>query len=652
MRIETEWRMMKKLGLFLIPLFLLCGCSVKDAAPTEPADIWEIYTDDDLVSFDYCLYRVDCGNKNGEADMGMFQSVTDKENGPDEVTGKTWGYTNSENIISKKDKFGEGIREYKWEIKEGIEYDSENTGFYYSFEVPKGEYEVTLGFYDPFSVRKVSALVEDEKLLSDMKILKYKDNEAVLYKEVTDGVLDVKVYNPSRGTDTMQDPMLSYIVVRAVPRYSRKMLLSYMESIKKAVESPEKYKEPGYNVFLESLANAENVLICTESDYDNGNQEYRKAYSQLKKAYEELEEIMVYSSFKPGLSWTDTKGKLIQAHGGQVQKLTYKDKETGEEVTTWWWVGEDKTNGSHGGICAYSSTDLYNWQFEGIVMRNVSNRAALDEDEYFKELYKGKTKEELDHIYECLSAETAIIERPKLIYNEKTNKYILWFHADGPTQTSNSSYAAASAGVAISDTPYGPFEFVERYRLNTCPEDQEDFHPESKGMARDMNLFTDDDGTAYIIYSSEENLTLYISKLNSEYTYLATPPEEAEYGKDFIRLFPGAQREAPALFKRDNKYYLVSSGCTGWAPNQARYYMADSVLGEWENMGDPCVGDTDKTTFSSQSTCVFKTDNDTFIFMADRWLSDDLPNSPYIWLPVKFEEDGRMTLEFVKEWKY
>lgn len=135
-----------------------------------------------------------------------------------------------------------------------------------------------------------------------------------------------------------------------------------------------------------------------------------------------------------------------------------------------------------------------------------------------------------------------MIERPKMLYNEKTDMYVIWFHADGPTEYSDSNYAAASAGVAVSKSPSGPFRFIDRYRLNTCPPDQEDFYPESKGMARDMNLFVDTDGTAYIIYSSEENLTLYISKLNEEYTYLATDPESAVYGVDYVRLFPGAQR--------------------------------------------------------------------------------------------------------------
>ena len=30
-----------------------------------------------------------------------------------------------------------------------------------------------------------------------------------------------------------------------------------------------------------------------------------------------------------------------------------------------------------------------------------------------------------------------VIERPKVIYNEKNDNYVMWFHADGPTETSN-----------------------------------------------------------------------------------------------------------------------------------------------------------------------------------------------------------------------
>jgi len=38
----------------------------------------------------------------------------------------------------------------------------------------------------------------------------------------------------------------------------------------------------------------------------------------------------------------------------------------------------------------------------------------------------------------------------------------------------------------------------------------------------------------------------------------------------FVRVFEGRSMEAPAVFKHQGRYYLMASGCTGWAPNEAR----------------------------------------------------------------------------------
>ena len=37
---------------------------------------------------------------------------------------------------------------------------------------------------------------------------------------------------------------------------------------------------------------------------------------------------------------------------------------------------------------------------------------------------------------------------------------------------------------------------------------------------RDMNLFVDDDGKAYVFYSSESNQVMYAVQLNDEYTWI------------------------------------------------------------------------------------------------------------------------------------
>lgn len=338
----------------------------------------------------------------------------------------------------------------------------------------------------------------------------------------------------------------------------------------------------------------------------------------------------------PGAAWLDTDGNSIQAHGGQIQLMSVPDG-NGGKTEKYVWVGEDKSSGHFGNdVAVYTSDDLYHWEFQGDVLRAVESRKQLEEDSYFQELYQDYSQEELDEVYNCINKNT-VIERPKMLYNEKTDKYVIWFHSDDSTEKNSYKYDVGMAGVAISDSLAGPFRFLGRYRLSQCPKGQIDCFPSSKGEARDMNLFKDDDGIAYIVYTSENNKTMYISKLNEEYTYLSADPEEAVYKEDFIRLFPGSMREAPVLFKGDNgRYYFMSSSTTGWMSNQARVWSADEIFGEWKNDGNPCLGKDGDITFDTQSTCVFQTKSGQWIYFGDRWNSTDLADSRYIWLPLAF----------------
>ena len=625
---------------------------IKTPEPTTPPVEESVYaaglTQQQLFANVFTLYYVNCATENvtglSEGDyLGLFQSVTDQRLQADRITNRRWGYIHPDYMVAAGDTASADKLAASWEINPETEY-TERTGFYYEFEVPSGEYEIICGFNDPFNTRKVDVCVEDQVVISQEKIFKYEVTELTCIQEVTDGILNLCIRNEKRGKDSMKNPILTYIIIKAVPEYDKELLQYLLEKQKNVLEEQKKYTQNTWKKLESEVNKAMETLEKAAAE----ETEYKERYEAVKKASEEL----ALATIRAGTVWKDTDGVMIQAHGGHIQKLTVTDSVTGEQVEKWWWVGEDKTKGYRGGINAYSSTNLIDWTFEGTVMRNVSSREQLETEQYFVDLYGDYTAEQLDNVYRCINDTTSVIERPKMIYNEKTGKYIIWFHADGPTETSNSNYAAASAGVAVSDSPAGPFKFIDRYRLNTCPEDQKDYYPQSRGMARDMNLFMDDDGTAYIIYSSEENLTLYISKLNEEYTYLATEPEKAVYGEDFIRIFPGAQREAPALFKRNGKYYLMTSACTGWAPNPAKYAVADSVFGEWTDMGDPCVNDTSRTTFQSQSTCIFCYDEeqDLYIYMGDRWNSDKLNDSRYIWLPVVFDENGNMSISYTEEW--
>ena len=309
-------------------------------------------------------------------------------------------------------------------------------------------------------------------------------------------------------------------------------------------------------------------------------------------------------AFRPGEVWLDTGGKAINAHGGGMlfHKGVYywygenKDGRTWVPKSTKAWEGSrvDVT-----GIRCYSSRDLLRWKDEGLVLRAVTDDPAHD-------LHTSK-----------------VCERPKVVFNARTKKFVMWMHMD------SENYKAARAGVAVADSPTGPFRYLESVR----PEGQD---------SRDQTLFQDDDGRAYRIYSSENNATTYVSLLTDDYL---------KHSGRFARVFEGRQMEAQAVFKHAGKYWLIASGCTGWAPNAARSAVADSIWGPWTELGNPCRGPEAEITFRGQSAYVLPIAGrrNAFIFIADRWNKTDLADSRHLWLPLQFK-DGRPVVEWREQW--
>lgn len=349
-------------------------------------------------------------------------------------------------------------------------------------------------------------------------------------------------------------------------------------------------------------------------------------------------------NIKSGEIWPDNNGVHINAHGGGV--LFHKGK--------YYWFGEHKVEGVKGnqawvGVHCYSSKNLTDWEDEGIVLEVVKEDPAHD------------------------IAEGCVLERPKVIYNKENKQFVMWFHLELKEQ----GYDAARSGVAVSDNVTGPYEYVNSFRpnaghwpINVKPIHKQPVgadvkekycggkgclpaHPDTvnilgrdyeKGqMARDQSLFVDDDGTAYHIYSSEENSTLHISQLTNDYL--------SESGS-YLRAFLDRYMEAPAIFKYNNKYFLIASDCTGWAPNAARLAWAPSMFGPWKELGNPCVGKDAELTFHSQSTYILPLHGkkDAFIYMGDRWTPKNAIDGRYIWLPVQFDESGIPYLEWMDEW--
>ncbi|MES2240293.1 MAG: glycoside hydrolase family 43 protein [Bacteroidota bacterium] len=346
------------------------------------------------------------------------------------------------------------------------------------------------------------------------------------------------------------------------------------------------------------------------------------------------------NGFIPAKKWKDANGVHINAHGGGVIF----------DNGTYYWYGEYKTAGRGGntsleGVSCYSSKDLYNWNNEGIVLK-----VEMDLN---SEITKG-----------------CVIERPKVVFNKKSGKYVMWFHLE----LKNQGYDAARAAVATSDNPKGPFKFIKSYRPNkeVWPMNFEDkfktassneaalqsWTPEwllaikngmfvrrdfqAGQMSRDMTVYVDDDAKAYLIHSSEENLTLHVSELTDDYL---------DFTEKWNTVEPAGHNEAPAIFKQDGIYYMITSGCTGWDPNAARSFRSKSIWGPWEVLGNPCIGKEEELTFHSQSTYILKVEGkkDQFIFMADRWKPNNPIDGSYVWLPIKIV-DGKPILKWYDQW--
>lgn len=346
---------------------------------------------------------------------------------------------------------------------------------------------------------------------------------------------------------------------------------------------------------------------------------------------------------RSGEIWPDNQGVHVNAHGGGI---LYHDG-------TYYWYGENKSDSTSSamvGIMCYSSKNLTDWNNEGAVLPVVLNDSTSD-------IVQG-----------------CVMERPKVIYNEKTKKFVMWFHLE----LKGKGYAAARSAVAVSDSPTGPFKYIRSERINpgVLPFDMNEtqramldtleaekykewwtpmwYEAIRKGlfvkrdlqggqMARDMQLFVDEDGKAYHIYSSEDNLTLQIAELSDDYL--------THTGK-YVRMAPAGHNEAPAIFKKsDGTYWMITSGCTGWDPNEARMFSAPSIWGPWTQHPNPCRGKKSEITFGGQSTYVLPVPGkkDAFIFMADIWRPKHPSDARYIWLPIQFE-NGVPYIEWMDSW--
>jgi hypothetical protein len=233
----------------------------------------------------------------------------------------------------------------------------------------------------------------------------------------------------------------------------------------------------------------------------------------------------------PGTFRFDTHGNAIDAHDGEIQRFgdTYYLYGTSygcgyvrlEQPTTPWC-----------GFKVYSSPDLTHWTDRGYLFDPTT--AAWQS--------------------RCDSA-TLSCYRPHVVYNKTTGKYVLWV---------NTYDNAVHYHVFVADTPVGPFTEVATPQL-------------VYNGGGDMDLFVDDDGTAYLAHSmTNADYDIAVEKLDASYTSGAGQA---------VRLGV-IHTEAPSLFKHGDTYYMVLSDpyCAYCAGTGASYVTAPTPLGPWHTV--------------------------------------------------------------------
>lgn len=312
--------------------------------------------------------------------------------------------------------------------------------------------------------------------------------------------------------------------------------------------------------------------------------------------------------------WYDDREERIQAHGGSI--IFVKD--------TYYFYGENKQYtkpGSgiwHFGVNCYSSKDLVNWHYEGNILKPATEKTnPLNPNR--------------------------IMDRPHIIYNKKNDEFVMWMKLVGTPENAK-DWDYQYMGIATSKSITGEFKLVD----TLIPLDM---------SAGDFDLFVDDDQKAYLIFG-KVHTEIVIAELTDDYKNIT-----GKYSTHLHFFGPPIAREAPAFFKRNGYYYMITSGTTGYYPNPSLAAKAKDIHGPWYITGDPCENDSGKNSFNSQISSVFKVpDRDLYIAIGDRWVVNledewkksswliDTSISEYVWLPITFDENENPKLNWKTSW--
>ena len=529
---------------------------------------------------------------------------------------------------------------------------SNNTNFEYYLTLKAGTYTLTTGFHEFYNgnhkrnMRPTVTDAQDGTLIAEFDEIKMANNanSTAAPDMISSGTFRleadtmVKVQYVKTGEENGSMNWLAVAEGEApAPVMNRSELRQAVNGAEAVEPRLDQYASISQNTFSRALETARRAMEDTSY-----TQEQIDAAADLLNAA--LDAMVIkdenpnrYTAVPVGETWLDTEGAPIQAHGGGFLQQTDKDG-----TPVYYWVGEDKSHNTSNfnGISMYSSKDLVNWTYLNTVLTPDVKDPGLSNNK---------------------------IERPKLLYNEKSGKYVLWGHWED-----KSGYSSSQICVAVSDTVDGEYEFLGHWRPG-ADSGHRNWRVDGDGArfdsgeaigdysdssiwgtgSRDFTLYMESNGKDAYLVSAEDHMTMRLYKLNEEFTDVDA--------SQTTQLFADARREAPALTKVGDYYVMITSAQSGWYPNQARYSYSKDLMDAdaWnvDEVGRPAGFVGNNTTFYSQPTNIMQVTGEngtTYVYMGDRWNSKKLGSSTYVWLPLQVElaDDGtpEVTMDYVPGW--
>jgi Glycosyl hydrolases family 43/F5/8 type C domain len=287
----------------------------------------------------------------------------------------------------------------------------------------------------------------------------------------------------------------------------------------------------------------------------------------------------------------DTQGNAIDAHDGGISQFggIYYLYGTSYNCGFVW----EQQGNPFCGFKSYSSTDLVHWKDDGFLFDAGTPT--------WQARCNGST-------IGCF--------RPHVLYNNATQKYVLWI---------NDYSVGVNYRVFESSSPIGPFMEVTVPTLAFSGS-------AGNGNNGDENLFMDDTGTAYIVYTNwQQGGNVVVEQLNAQF----------ESGTGHYASLGTSSTEAPAMFKRNGLYYVTYSDpncgyCNGTGTS---YKTATSPLGTWKTGSkfttNSCGGQpTHVATLATPS-------GTTYLYQSDLWNgSHNEALANYFWASLSFNNDG------------